>query len=320
MNLVTTVVAQDSGPSAVDWLTQHVVKFIEANQLVSLVLILAGVVGTIYGIWRVASAVLSFRKDVTEIRKTAAEATKFDFENLQHLHLAEEKHAEQGELLNLFIAELVGALSTSTPASKVVELRESLISQYCQCYLPTLGRYLDYYQKFYDRRTCRDLVQALIVKEIQTAQMFQSVVNEPTMLSQLHRQPLLLTRSSFAKVWRFCAKNTAAWQLGLRKQIKNGQRAFPNDVAPAVAVDEASTKATSTIDAVQHPSPNSGPAAELARPIGSTAASGETIQQESLVPSESPSRTATVVQLPPKGNGDTGAPEDKRTGSPPTSR
>jgi hypothetical protein len=212
-----------------EWTTTALIAFIEQYQLTALILTVLGAVGFVYGGYQVLKSVFGLRKDAADIRKGLAETRKLDLENMKQLHEVEERHAEENEKLNILLAGLVTALQEQRDAGEVDRLREELINHYCQTYLPTLGKYLDFYEVHYDKRTCRDFIQSLVLKELGTSEQFSDVVNFQPILDQLKgRSSLRLTRSSFSKIWRFCHRNVGWWQFRLKARLAEEKKKWPD--------------------------------------------------------------------------------------------
>lgn len=199
----------------VNWLTPKLISFIEEHELVFLIIILVLLLFVgfgIYAIYMLLRTALGYHKDKAEIAKTR-------MANIKELHAAQDAHNNNAELYNLHLSQLVLALRNNESDESIDSYREEAIHHYCHEYLDSLGKYLDYYEIYYESDRRRQFVHDVIIKELNTAASFVSVINSSELAKKLGRKNLPLSQKSYGRIWSFWRECLAPWSICLRIKL-----------------------------------------------------------------------------------------------------
>lgn len=205
--------------------TAYLIKFLSDHNLLGLLaaLLIAG--ATLYGGGWLVTTLFGISKTRAEAYKTSAEHTKTRLEILEKLLAKEREYEKKQELLNLQLGALVDA-ARRQDATDAAKLREEVIATLAQEYLGAFGEYLDFFDVIQPRSDCVAFISHHVLKHLDASAAIVATVNSPALLDAIGRVPFSLTRASYHKVWRFCAKHLRAWNILLRWRLRCSRRRF----------------------------------------------------------------------------------------------
>lgn len=201
----------------VSLIIEQVVALLQQHDLLGVGIVCSVGLLAIYGGYHLFASALGIEQKRADILSKRAAA-------LGKLHEAEERHVGCGDMLNLHLALLTQEIcdlleradEEASSNTDLLSKREEAIAFYCNDYLPTLSKYLDFYELYHrKRRTRRRFVRDVLQLELDTAHMFVDTVNAPGIVAALQMSELPFTRRTFSKLWAFWRDSLWMWNLAL---------------------------------------------------------------------------------------------------------
>lgn len=204
-----------------EWITKHLIVFIETHELTAVVLFGFLSLSALYGISIFLRNLMGYRLSNEDLKEKR-------LENIRRLHNAQDAHDARSKENNLHISNFVTAFSEGAEKEKLNSLREKTISFYTEKYLASLEKYLDIFDIYHKRKKRRQFVEKVLKKELLVAVEFKETVNCEAILEILGRAKLRLDKSSYERVWQFWQRSLTPFSWQLRKELKSQQSKWPD--------------------------------------------------------------------------------------------